>query len=257
MQMVDPILFRCYLRKRGDDRHCLLMTPGRLIILFKGQQQVFDLHQIKKIGITPKKLIILLVAGGIGTCFSMLAFSMGWYHYYLNMVSILGFFAMMYIGWIGRDALEIHEGKHTHFYLLGQELAEVRNAVSFIRKYSMIKRNRSQMIYHIAEQSSWESQIDSTAYIHDSLKTDGFIHSSVREEVMPTFERYFKSPGQYVLLIIDESQIEAKVEHEFVESRQTYFPHIFGPLNKTAIRRLVEFESLENLRYLVEETIPD
>lgn len=256
-QGVDPILYKCYLRKKGDDQHCLYLTCRKLIIQFKGRQQVFDLHQIKGIRVVPKKLIVPLVAGGIGTCFSMLAMSMGWYHYYLNLFSIFGFFALMYLGWIGKEALEIHEGKYAHLFLLWRNVQMVEQGVNFMQKFRLSRSQNPNFIFHIAEQSTWHEQLENEHYQHPSLESEGFVHASFKEELKETFSKYFADAGKYVLLLIDESQIDTKVEHVYVASRKAEFPHIFGPINKTAIRRMVEFESLENLQYLVQETIPD
>lgn len=255
--MVDPILFKHFLRKKGDEQHCLYLTCKKLIIQFKGRQQIFDLHEIKNIRVAPKKLIVMLVAGGIGTSFSMLAYSLGWYHYYLNLFSILGFFTLMYAGWVGKEAMEIHEGKYAHIYLLWKNVDAVKQAVNFIQQYRLTRSSNPKLIFHVAQQSSWAMQIHSEEYLHDSLDTEGFIHTSLKDELLETFSRYFSGSGKYVLLIIDENHLKSEVKHEYVASRKAYFPHIFGPINKTAIRRMVEFESTENLQYLVQETIPD
>ena len=113
---MDAVLLRCYLAKTGDKSNQLLLFSSRLIVFFKSKKTEFEYPQILSIVVGHKKLIIPLVLGGIGTSFSMLALSVGWYHYQLNLFAIFAFFGFMYYGFLGKDAVLIGEkGAGTRF----------------------------------------------------------------------------------------------------------------------------------------------
>jgi len=102
------------------------------------------------------------------------------------------------------------------------------------------------IILHIAHRNEWEAS-DSTGYYKPpSLNSDGFIHCSTIEQTVDTANQYYADQQDLVLLFIDERKTKAEVKYEapacVSDQRVTsLFPHIYGPLNTTAVVRVVEF----------------
>lgn len=233
---MQPILLKCYLGQSGDAKNVLVLYDKVLVVIFKGKRMDFPLHSIKGLTITRKKLIIPLVVGGIGTCFSWLALSLGWYHYHTNLLLVFLFFGWMYYGFLGKDGLELNEGKHRHVYLIKTNQFVLNTFLKFTkqRMFQPLPALES-LSFHLATKTDWESQGQSTLYTHASLEKEGFIHTSYLSELKTSYEQYFNPTDQLVLLGIDLSKVEAEVDMAQVSARNAIFPHIHGKLNKSAI----------------------
>ncbi|HEX8427109.1 DUF952 domain-containing protein [Hymenobacter sp.] len=96
------------------------------------------------------------------------------------------------------------------------------------------------MLYRIAEPQDWQHAQLTGFFTSADLKAEGFIHSSERSQILETARRYYPGRLDLVLLEWDEDALIAagvRVEREWVESRQEFFAHVFGPVPLTAIRR--------------------
>lgn len=233
---MQPILLKCYLGKSGDRQNMLVLYDRTLVVIFKGKRIDFPLNTIKALTISRKKLIIPLVIGGIGTCFSWLALSLGWYHYQTNLFVIFLFFGWMYYGFIGKDGLELLEGKERHLFLIKANHFVLNTFLKFTKEriYQSAPQKES-VSFHLATKQEWEAQDLSTMYSHQSLSKEGFIHTSYLSELQTSYEKYFKPDDQLVLLGIDLSKVEAEVKINEVSGRGALFPHIYGKLNKSAV----------------------
>lgn len=233
---MHPILLKCYLGQSGDADNMLVLYDRVLVVIFKGKRIDFPLASIKGLTISRKKLIIPLVVGGIGTCFSWLALSLGWYHYQLNLLCVFIFFGWMYYGFIGKDGLELTEGKHSHLFLIKANQFVLNTFLKFTKeRIHLPSPSPEAMSFHLATKADWESQDQSTLYAHSSLDDEGFIHTSYFSELKTSYERYFKPTDQLILLGVDLNRVDAKVKVANVSSRNATFPHIYGKLNKSAI----------------------
>jgi uncharacterized protein (DUF952 family) len=106
------------------------------------------------------------------------------------------------------------------------------------------------IILHITYRKTWEESVSSGYYRTSSLNAEGFIHCSTIEQTVDTANRYFRNQSGLVLLCIDEKMVEPEIKYEppsdasVHDSRVTaLFPHIYGPLNVTAVVNIVEFTS--------------
>ena len=70
------------------------------------------------------------------------------------------------------------------------------------------------MIYHITYQVDWSSALDAGVYTANSLASQGFIHCSTREQVLPVAERCYAGQTGLVLLCIDEEKLIAPASCE-------------------------------------------
>ena len=96
------------------------------------------------------------------------------------------------------------------------------------------------LIYHVVSTADWSGQKDQSAYQAASLKTEGFIHLSDKEQVAGVLERYYQGVPDLLLLHVDPSRLVHELTYE-VATNNERFPHLYGPLNKEAV---VEVEQL-------------
>jgi uncharacterized protein (DUF952 family) len=90
-------------------------------------------------------------------------------------------------------------------------------------------------IYHIVTVNQWNVQKNNPYYSTASIAIEGFIHCSTQEQFIATIERYYANEKEVVVLTIDVSKVEPKIEYELAPSVNQMFPHIFGELNLSAI----------------------
>lgn len=239
---MDPILLVCYLKAKADPNFQLILTHDKLIVVYKGKSQVFYRRNILNIELSKKKLIVPLVIGGIGTSMAIVAMSMGWYHRQLNLFTIFFFFAVMYYGFVGKDALELFEKGHSNVYLINKVLPSIRRFIGFFNSsQAFLQYTGQNFIYHLAEPKEWEEQLTNENYTTKGLEAEGFIHASTREQLQATYERYYSDRDTMVLLTIVPDFLSNKVVHDYSHASKEHFPHIYGPINKTAIVRLMYY----------------
>jgi uncharacterized protein (DUF952 family) len=89
------------------------------------------------------------------------------------------------------------------------------------------------MLFHILSREAWSSASADARYMPPSLATDGFIHLSTAEQLLPTAERYFAGRTDLVVLAIDPARIDAELRYE--EAHGESFPHLYGSLAREAV----------------------
>ena len=104
------------------------------------------------------------------------------------------------------------------------------------------------IILHITHLQEWETAVFSGYYSPSSLNSDGFIHCSTIEQTVETANTFFENQQDLILLCIDENKTEAEVKYEAPASgtnqdqrKDSMFPHLYGPLNVSAVVRVIEF----------------
>ena len=105
------------------------------------------------------------------------------------------------------------------------------------------------MILHITSRSAWEQAGQTGRYTAPSLASEGFIHCSTEKQVLPVANAFYKGQDGLILLVIDESQLEPELKWEPPAgppapgiSESDLFPHIFGPINLSAVSSVLDFE---------------
>ena len=89
-------------------------------------------------------------------------------------------------------------------------------------------------IYHIVLPEIWEQVRGERLYRHESLASEGFIHCSYEDQVGGVIERYYTDHNELVILTIDTDKLAARLVAEPSTGGEIY-PHIYGPLNMTAV----------------------
>ena len=96
------------------------------------------------------------------------------------------------------------------------------------------------MILHITTRSEWETAVD-TAYTAPSLQTEGFIHCSTPTQVLGPANQMFRGQTDLILLCIEPDLVTADIVYEDCYESGQAFPHIYGPLNRSAITQVISF----------------
>lgn len=99
---------------------------------------------------------------------------------------------------------------------------------------------RRGMILHICSRQAWKEAKKYGEYRGDTLKTEGFIHCSTPSQVGEVANFMFKGTLDLILLVIDEKKVVPRIKYED-PGNKTLYPHIYGPLNLSAITKAVDF----------------
>jgi uncharacterized protein (DUF952 family) len=105
------------------------------------------------------------------------------------------------------------------------------------------------MIFHITSKSEWKEAQQRGEYVAPSLQTEGFIHCSTEKQVLHVANAFYRGQNDLVLLKLDEEKISSEIKWEppagvpaLGISDSDKFPHIFGPINLTAVASVLDFE---------------
>jgi len=106
------------------------------------------------------------------------------------------------------------------------------------------------IIYHLTPSDYYSSLPADQPYRPREFDRDGFIHCTAGEEHLLLMANtvYRHVPGDFLLLVIDERKVTSPVRHENVGG--ILFPHIYGPLNRDAIVRVVAMGRREDGTFL-------
>ncbi len=96
-------------------------------------------------------------------------------------------------------------------------------------------------VFHIATAADWRAAETSGAYttstLGRTLAEEGFIHASRREQVQPTFQRFYRDVREPLLLLtIDTGRLDVPWREDPVGD-DTY-PHLYGALSPAAVVRV-------------------
>ena len=93
------------------------------------------------------------------------------------------------------------------------------------------------MIFHIITVAAWNEQKEAESIQAASLQSEGFIHCCTTQQVAGVLFRYFQGQTELLILEIDEHKLEAELRFE-KSTNDELFPHVYGPINKSAILRV-------------------
>jgi uncharacterized protein (DUF952 family) len=113
------------------------------------------------------------------------------------------------------------------------------------------------MIYHITSRSAWIEARERGDYRAESLSTEGFIHCSTEEQVLPVAHQYFEGQNDLVLLVIESALLKPNLKWEPPAEgapppgvpEGDLFPHIYGPINLDAIVKVLDIESSPDQKF--------
>lgn len=102
-------------------------------------------------------------------------------------------------------------------------------------------------IFHIATSADWRaaqaSGLYTTSTIGRTLAEEGFIHASRVEQWQGVRNRFYAEVTEpLVLLMIDTDRLSSAVVEETVADSEETFPHVYGPIETSAVVRAVPLD---------------
>lgn len=104
------------------------------------------------------------------------------------------------------------------------------------------------MIFHVVPRDEWHAAPD-RPYAPASLAEEGFVHCSPDEETtLAVVNAFYRgAPRPLLVLLLDEERLTARCAYEAPApvpppgvAEGTLFPHVFGPVNRDAVVRVLQ-----------------
>jgi uncharacterized protein (DUF952 family) len=104
------------------------------------------------------------------------------------------------------------------------------------------------VILHITTDAEWVNAQKKGEYRAPSLESDGFIHCSTIKQTVDTANIFFKGENGLILICIDEMKLESECKYEDPSGGGQHdpsvgrlFPHVYGPINLSAVIKVIDF----------------
>lgn len=100
------------------------------------------------------------------------------------------------------------------------------------------------LIVHICLPAVWEETERKGIYLGDTLESQGFIHCSKPGQVLQVANAFYGDQSELLLIWIDPHKLDSEFRWEAADS--DVFPHIYGPLNLSAVLGKTVLRPLED-----------
>lgn len=96
-------------------------------------------------------------------------------------------------------------------------------------------------IFHIVPRSDWLQAQQVGLYAPASLRTQGFIHFSTREQVTRVADFLYAGQFDLLLLEVDADEVATALKHENLDGNEELFPHLYSGLDPMLVKRTYPF----------------
>lgn len=93
---------------------------------------------------------------------------------------------------------------------------------------------KAEVLYHLAEATTWESQQTKDFYQPTDFEREGFVHCSTAEQLPGTAQRFYAGREDLYLLTLDAQALP--VVYENLEGGEMLFPHVYQALPLSAVQ---------------------
>ena len=91
-------------------------------------------------------------------------------------------------------------------------------------------------IFNLISRQGFDAQSDSEFILDDANLASGFIHCCTAEQLPGVIERYVPGDNSNLLVIeLNPETLTEELKWEPATDSDGLFPHIFGPINRSAI----------------------
>ncbi len=101
-------------------------------------------------------------------------------------------------------------------------------------------------LYHIAAAADWARARRAGQYTMSTrgrtLAEEGFIHASTAAQVALVANSFYRGERDLLLLVVDTDQVDSEIRYEHVPGQALPYPHIYGPLNLSAVVQTRPFQ---------------
>lgn len=118
--------------------------------------------------------------------------------------------------------------------------------------------SRPTVVYHMLPAAVWEAVPADGPYHAATLAAEGFVHCTAEGPILQTVANRFyrKEAGDWLILAIDLTRLDpitAPVRWEAADDH--LFPHIYGPIARTAVVEVIPFGRNEDGSYALPEVL--
>lgn len=113
--------------------------------------------------------------------------------------------------------------------------------------------SQSTVVFHMVPKTTWDALPFGSAYYAETLCSEGFVHCTAEPVMLEVVaNRFYRSEkGDWLILTVDLEQIGAEVRWEAADGH--LFPHIYGPIERCAVVRVVAFPRRQDGTYSLPE----
>ncbi|MEK6772675.1 MAG: DUF952 domain-containing protein [Bdellovibrionota bacterium] len=97
-------------------------------------------------------------------------------------------------------------------------------------------------VYHLISEGDLKQRTQNGFIFEPSLKTEGFAHCATLLQIIPVTHRHYKGVKDLLLLKIEERYLIYPLRYDYVAKHATYFPHIYGPINLSAVKKVFKMQ---------------
>lgn len=107
--------------------------------------------------------------------------------------------------------------------------------------------NQPDFIYRLVTLSEWRAaQKQGVAPLREIDRIDGYMHLSMRDQVLETANLHFAGAEDLLALEVPFEGVAAEVKFELAPKRGELFPHLYGALRYEHVGRALKLEKTEN-----------
>ncbi len=110
-------------------------------------------------------------------------------------------------------------------------------------------------LFHLADRGEWLAAVADGEYRVSTrgvtLAQQGFIHCSLRHQVRGVAEAIFSDADDLVLLVVDSDLVAEPIRYEAPEPGAEAYPHIYGPLQVSAVTSVLPVSRDPDGRFLL------
>lgn len=109
------------------------------------------------------------------------------------------------------------------------------------------------VVFHMLPKTAWEAVPPGGDYRAATLVSEGFVHCTAEPAVLQVVaNRFYRAePGDWLILAVDLAKVTAEVRWEAADGH--LFPHIYGPIARGAVVRVIPFPRGEDGVYALPE----
>ena len=122
--------------------------------------------------------------------------------------------------------------------------------------HTLLTLRHGDLVYHILPRSDWEAAKVAGSYRPASLTSDGFIHFSRVEQVLPVARNFYQDVEDLLLLTIATEKAAGEIRYEDLLGEGKLFPHLYGPLDLSAVVAVDAFDKDDLGAFILPQALP-
>jgi uncharacterized protein (DUF952 family) len=92
-------------------------------------------------------------------------------------------------------------------------------------------------LHHVLTKAAWDAACQTGQHAPPELLRDGFLHCCTSEQLGFVLARHFVGATDLVVLTFETDEVPAQLTWVSSEPDQAPFPHLYGPIPYSAVRR--------------------